>query len=305
VDESDTGSTKVKEDPRKRVLLCWSANAVTGRSVEVRGRISGVADGGIGVAQDPGWYTAENGGLKMQWATNETTRLRLSVDRIALDLFHPLDLAVACSGRGDLAFELARRFPHSRIVGLELDHESLSEARRRATESALDHRVEFLEAEQSRIPLPSGRFGGFVSDYLLFPTRVPTEFGQSEIARILKPGGTALITDLVVERPLDPAVRLELRTIGLDYLRDAECADFRRWLNDAGLTEVCIDDLTPLVRPVWEARSVHDPDPGHRLAYSLLLDRQCGLGGEIFYVYVRARKPRVAAARRVLAVTSI
>jgi SAM-dependent methyltransferase len=234
----------------------------------------------------------------MQWTPKEAQRLRLIVDRIALDLFHPLDLVLAGSGRGELAFELARRFPHSRIVGVEADRSDLSAARARARSSGLDRRVEFVGGGLGRIPLPSGRFGGFVRDAILFPPRIPTEVVPAEIARVLKPGGVALIAELVLECTVDLEEHKALDELGLDYVWGVEREAFAGALDDVGLTEVCVDDLTPLVRPIWDARATVETDPAKRDVYAMLLDRDSGLGGKLFYVYVRAMKPRVPAVHR-------
>jgi SAM-dependent methyltransferase len=213
----------------------------------------------------------------MQWTPNELQRLRLIIDRIALDLFHPHDLVVAGSGRGELAFELARRFPHSRIVGVESRRADISAARAQAASSALERRVEFVEDGLGVMPLPSGRFGGLVHDTILFPSRIPVKVDPSEIARVLKPGGVTVVAQLV---------------------RAQTYRNFTSALDDVGLTEVYVDDLTPLVRPIWEARAAAETDPARRARYSVFLDRECGLGGRFFYAYVRANKPRVPAVRR-------
>jgi tRNA1(Val) A37 N6-methylase TrmN6 len=85
----------------------------------------------------------------MAWTPDEVRLLQPIVDRLARDLGRPLDLVVAGSGYGEVAFELARRFPHARIVGFELDPKALEEPRRHAAALGLQERVEFLAANVS------------------------------------------------------------------------------------------------------------------------------------------------------------
>jgi hypothetical protein len=62
-------------------------------------------------------------------------------------------------------------------------------------------------------------------------------------------------------------------------------------VDGVGLAEIEIDDLTPLLREIWEGRRDRDPLPEHRAAYFLLFeDLQLRLGRGVFYIYVRGRK---------------
>jgi hypothetical protein len=63
-------------------------------------------------------------------------------------------------------------------------------------------------------------------------------------------------------------------------------------MQEAGLTNIMIRDLTPQVKAVWEQRRKHDHVPEHRIGYSLLLDNSpVMLGKGIFYIYVQGTKP--------------
>jgi len=112
------------------------------------------------------------------------------------------------------------------------------------------------------------------------------------MARVLKPGGKIVITDVIVTKPVSPEERRELSTIGLDYLCEGTAGDFRRWMEQAGLVDIEVKDLTPIVKVVWERRRERDTVPDHRTAYSLLLEDSSAKWGEgIFYIYVRGTKP--------------
>ncbi len=152
--------------------------------------------------------------------------------------------------------------------------------------------MEFQPAQKTYIPFPDASFDGLVSEFILYPTPMPTEIGQPEMARVLKPGAPMLITDVILTRRLAEGAQLALQSIGLDYLCEATPADFCTWMEAAGLLDVAVEDLTPFVRPAWEQRQREYPDPAHRMGYALLLEElHTRLGESIFYICVRGRKP--------------
>lgn len=226
----------------------------------------------------------------MRWSLSEIEGLSPILEQIQADL-EPLNgksILVLCSAVGEIPFWLAGRMTQGHILGLELNDKLLEAARRQAREKGVGHLVEFRKAKKSHLPLPDNTFDGLISEFILFPTPTPTEIGQPEMARVLKPGGTMVLTDVIVTHPLPPEVREELNTIGLDYLCEGTADDFRRWMHAAGLTDIGVKDLTPVVKPVWEQRQEQDPAPDHRTGYSRLLEM---LGDSIFYIYVRGTKP--------------
>ncbi len=75
------------------------------------------------------------------------------------------------------------------VTGLELDQEALDIARRSAHEMGLEQVVEFFPAERDRIPMPDYSYDALVSEFIVYPTSIPTKIGQAEMARLLKPGG--------------------------------------------------------------------------------------------------------------------
>ncbi len=203
---------------------------------------------------------------------------------------------VLCSAGGDVALRLARYPQVDRVVGVELDDGLLAESRRRVAAAGLAGKVEFEPAEKTRIPAASGTFDGVISEFIIYPTCAPTEIGQPEMARVLKPGGTVLLTDVIVTKPLPADARAELLAIGLDYLCEATPDDFRQWMEQAGLTSVEVVDMTPVVRGAWEHRrkagAAARRGAGNRGFGLLLEDPNIGLGHAIHYVYVRGQKPR-------------
>lgn len=229
----------------------------------------------------------------MKWNQVEIEKLSPILKQVQLDL-EPLEeksILVLCSAGGDVAFLLGERMKRGQVIGLELGEELLEAAQRSAKEKGLESIVEFRKAKKERIPFPNEVFDALVSEFIIFPTPLPTEIGQQEMARVLKPGGKMVLTDVIVTKPAPQELRTELQAIGLNYLCDATQDDFRDWMKKAGLTDVEVVDFTAVVRKVWEQRQDCDASPEQRRGYSLLLeDPEFRLGEAIFYIYVRGKK---------------
>lgn len=231
----------------------------------------------------------------MKWSRNEINLLLPILEQVSSDLT-PMDgkkILVLCSATGEVAFWLAEMMEQGQVTGLELDPESLDIARRSAHEMGLEQVVEFLSAELMRIPTPDSVFNGLVSEFIVYPTSTPTQIGQPEMARVLAHGGKMILTGVIITKPLPQPMHQELAAIGLDYLCEGTQADFRGWMSDAGLINIEVLDLTPTVREAWEYRRMNDKSPSHQKGYSFLLDdRNFGLAGAVFYIYVRGEKPK-------------
>ena len=159
----------------------------------------------------------------------------------------------------------------------------------------LESVVEFMAAERDRIPAPDASYDGLVSEFIVYPSTAPTKIEQPEMGRVLHPGGRLILTDVIVTQPLPAEVKEELEIIGLDYLCEATMDEFRAWMDDAGLINVDVQDMTPTLQAVWEDRQEADRVASHRLGYSYLLDHpQYGLGKSIFYIYARGEKPKIS-----------
>jgi len=230
----------------------------------------------------------------MRWSHKELDHLSTILEQIASDLA-PVDgkkILVLCSASGEVAFRLAEMMESGHVTGLELDQEALAIARRSAHEMGLEEMIEFLPAEKNHIPMPDASFDSLVSEFVVYPTSTPTEIGQPEMARVLRPGGKMVLTDVIVTFPLPQDIRQELTSLGLDYLCEGTQNDFRSWMQTSGLVNVEEIDLTSIVRKVWEDRRQVDNNPQHRQGYAYLLDDpETSLGIAIFYVYVRGEKP--------------
>lgn len=230
----------------------------------------------------------------MNWTADEIALLSPVLEQIERDLqpLHGKGILVLCSAGGEVAFRLAKRMKRGKVIGLELDRQLLERARQQAKAQGVEDLVEFYPAEKTRIPFPDSTFDALVSEFILFPTPSPTEIGQPEMARVLKPGGRMALTDVIVTKSLPPNVRAALQAIGLDYLCEGTQDDFRHWMEEAGLTDVEVVDLTPAVRTVWEKRCQSLSAAEETIGFAYLLDDpHFRLGEAIFYLYVRGKKP--------------
>ena len=156
----------------------------------------------------------------------------------------------------------------------------------------MENVVEFFQADRTRIPFPDNTYDALVSEFIVFPTPVPTEIGQPEMARVLKPGGIMVLTDVIVTKSIPQDVREEFQAIGLDYLCEGTQDDFHCWMEAAGLLNIEVVDLTPTVHRVWEQKRRSVPRSEVCKGYDYLLDNpDFKLGEAIFYIYICGRKP--------------
>jgi len=95
-------------------------------------------------------------------------------------------------GPGDLVLELGHRLRDARIIGLDLSPSMMQLASRHAT---TDGRLKFIVGSAEALPFSDGSVDLVVSTLSLHHWARPAAvFG--EIARILRPGGVALVYDI-------------------------------------------------------------------------------------------------------------
>lgn len=99
------------------------------------------------------------------------------------------------SGPGELALEIARRLPGAEVVGIDLAVAMIDAATERARSERLDDRVRFVLADAAAPPLADATFDVAVSTLSLHHWTDPAAV-FAEIARVLRPGGIALVYDL-------------------------------------------------------------------------------------------------------------
>lgn len=107
-----------------------------------------------------------------------------------------LDVA---TGTGDLALALARHIPGVQVLGIDLSEKMLAEAARKAAARGLEDRVVLSPGDAERLELSAGSVDVVTS---AFGVRNfgDLEQGLREFARVLKPGGKAVILEFSTPR---------------------------------------------------------------------------------------------------------
>ncbi len=113
------------------------------------------------------------------------------------------------SGAGIDAFLAARHVgPSGRVIGVDMTPEMLERARSNATRSGLAQ-VEFREGRLEALPVEDASVDAVTSNCVI--NLVPDKARVfAEVARVLRPGGRLVISDIVLDGELPEAIRQDL-----------------------------------------------------------------------------------------------
>ena len=141
------------------------------------------------------------------------------------------------SGPGLDAFLAAQQVGAAgRVIGVDMTPAMLERARRNAEKGGYAN-VEFREGRLEKLPVADGTIDAITSNCVinLVPDK-PAVF--REIARVLKPGGRLVISDIVLDGPLPAAIERDLYAYVGCIAGAAQRADYFAQLAAAGLGQL-------------------------------------------------------------------
>jgi demethylmenaquinone methyltransferase/2-methoxy-6-polyprenyl-1,4-benzoquinol methylase len=118
--------------------------------------------------------------------------------KIAIDLLkatpgeHILDLA---AGTGDLSRAIAKRVgPTGKVIASDINPNMLEEGRKKCLDTGIFNSIEFVVADAQALPFEDNTFDAITMGFGLRNVPEP-EKALREMARVLKPGGRALVLE--------------------------------------------------------------------------------------------------------------
>ncbi len=196
--EADVGDPEIRESVRRR----YADLAV---SVDAGGSCCGPDEGSVfgsmlygadDLSAVPGAAAAASLGCG-----NPTAVAELQPGQIVLDL--------GSGGGIDVILSARRVAPGGKAYGLDMTDEMLELARRNAAEAGVDN-VEFLKGQIERIPLQDSVVDVVISNCVInLSTDKRAVIGEA--LRVLRPGGTFAVSDVVADPDMDEATRLDMQ----------------------------------------------------------------------------------------------
>lgn len=143
------------------------------------------------------------------------------------------------SGRGADVMRLAEQVgPDGRAVGIDITDQMLERARKTARKLGVQN-ADFLHAELEALPLPDGTVDWVTSNCVLNHAADKPQVWR-EIARILKPGGRFVVSDIYAIDPVPEQYRNDPEAIAECWAGAITRPEYLEAIAQAGLTEVTI-----------------------------------------------------------------
>ena len=148
------------------------------------------------------------------------------------------------SGAGFDAFLAAREVGASgRVIGIDMTPEMLDRARRNAAVGGYQN-VEFREGRIEALPVREESVDLVISNCVI--NLVPDKAAvYREVARVLRPGGRVVVSDVVLDAPLPEAVAASVAALTGCVAGAAMREDYLRTVAEAGLRDIEVVDDKP------------------------------------------------------------
>lgn len=104
------------------------------------------------------------------------------------------------TGPGQLLLAMREAIPETKLVGVDISSAMVAQAQGNLERYGPNHQIKVLVAGANELPFKDEAFGGVVSTGSLHHWKDPLR-ALSEVYRVLKPGGYALMYDLVRHLP--------------------------------------------------------------------------------------------------------
>jgi arsenite methyltransferase len=139
------------------------------------------------------------------------------------------------SGGGIDVFLSARRVgPTGHVIGVDMTPEMIAKARRNADKAGLTGVVEFREGRLEALPVADASVDAVTSNCVI--NLVPDKAAVfAEVARVLKPGGRMVISDIVLDGRLPEALERDLAAWAGCVSGAIQKADYLAMIEAAGL----------------------------------------------------------------------
>ena len=141
------------------------------------------------------------------------------------------------SGAGFDAFLAAREVgPTGHVIGVDMTPEMLERARRNAAKGGYQN-VEFREGRIESLPVEDKSVDVVISNCVI--NLVPDKAAvYREVARVLRPGGRVIISDIVLERPLPDCIASSVAAYTGCVAGAALREDYLQTVRSSGLVDV-------------------------------------------------------------------
>lgn len=145
-----------------------------------------------------------------------------------------------------------------RVIGVDMTPDMITKARRNAAayrdRTGLDN-VEFRLGEIEHLPLADNSADVIISNCVINLSPDKPQVWR-DIARVLKPGGRAAVTDLALLRPLPKQVEEMVQALVGCIAGAALVADTERYARQAGLTDIRLEQKPDYIASL---ASIRDP----------------------------------------------